>query len=183
MVPKIPKTERGSRGKEHISWILGFTLLSVVIPGAIIVVLPSGERSAAIATLSASPFIEFLAVSVGIGLGLDPILSFFLTVLPCIGICMLMVGVLGFLGDSSKRVRRFLDKVQKRVEKYPRLKRYGVISGFFLVMLTGVYIAPGISIILGWSRVRSVVFMAGGISFITLLIGLGTVGLIDLLFV
>jgi len=123
-----------------------------------------------------------LAISVGIGLGVDPIISFFITVLPCTGLCMLVLGILGFIGESSSKAKRFLEKTQKRINKYSRLKKYGIASNFLFIMFLGVYIVPGISIILGWPRAQSVVFMAGGIALITVLIGLGTMGILDLFF-
>jgi uncharacterized membrane protein len=106
-----------------------------------------------------------------------------LSILPSIGIAMLVMGFIGFLGDSSERAIRFMNKVQKKIEKYPRLEKYGVASNFIFIMILGFYITPGVAIILGWSRSKSMAFMAGGIIFITTLIGLGTVGIIELFFV
>ncbi|MEE9150656.1 MAG: small multi-drug export protein [Thermoplasmata archaeon] len=171
------------RGLELAGWTAGFVFLFFIIPGIVIIALPPTQRPEGLAVLAAVPLIEYLAISVGIGLGINPILSFLLTMLPCTGLCMLVLGLFGFMSDSSQRAKRFLEKIQKKIEKYPRLKKYGVASNFLFIIILGVYIAPGISILLGWSRVRSVVFMAGGISFITFLIGLGTIGIIDLFFV
>jgi hypothetical protein len=145
--------------------------------------LPSDQRVDALATLATIPFIEYLAVSVGIGLGLGPLVSFSLTVFPCIGVAMLVTGIIGFLADSSQKATNYLNKVQKRVEKYPRLKKYGVVSNFFFIMFFGMYISPGISIIFGWSRTRSVLFMILGILTVTFVIALGTMGIISLFFV
>ena len=171
------------RGLELVGWLAGFAVFTFIIPGIIIFVLLSDKVPEAMAVLAATPFLEYLAISVGIGLGIHPATSFVLTVLPCTGIGMFMIGLLGFLRDSSPRVIRFLDKVQKRIDKYPKLKKYGVVSNFIFIMFFGVFITPGISIILGWSRARSMVFMATGICVITFIIGLGTVGIIDLFFV
>jgi hypothetical protein len=174
---------RGSRFAELAYWLSGFIVLTFVIPIILIMILPTDQRGAGFATLAATPVFEYLAISVGIGLGIDPIISFFLTFLPCTGFSMLVIGILGFVGDSSVRAVRFLEKIQKKIDKYPRLKKYGVASNFVFVMILGVYICSGISILLSWSRWRSLVFMVGGISFITLLIGLGTIGIIDLFYV
>lgn len=171
------------RGLELARWLAGFAVLTFIIPGIIIFALLSDNVPEGMAVLAAIPFLEYLAISVGIGLGIHPVISFVLTVLPCTGIGMFMIGLLGFLRDSSPRAIRFLDKVQKRIDKYPKLKKYGVVSNFIFIMFLGVYIAPGISIILGWSRARSILFMAAGICVITFIIGLGTVGIIDLFFV
>lgn len=169
-----------ARGMELAGWLVGFAWLTIIIPAVVIILLPAGDRPEAAVTLATIPFLEYLAVSVGIGLGLNPIISFSLTVLPCIGLAMLMIGILGFLKDSSKRATKYLQKVQDRMDKYPRLKKYGVASNFVFIMFLGVYIAPGISIILGWPRGRSVFMMAAGISTITLLIGLATMGLFEI---
>lgn len=174
------------KGRSHLLsiWIFGFLLLTIVIPMLIIfVVLPSELRAEGLATLAAVPAMEYLAVSVGIGLGIDPLSSFLLTVLPCIGACMLVLGLLGHLGDRSERVKRFQGKVQGRLDKYPKLKRYGVASNFVFIIITGFYIGPGIAWILGWPRHSSLLMMALGIMSITMLIGLGTVGLVSLFFV
>jgi hypothetical protein len=175
--------QRESRLKELVYWLSGFVILTFIIPGIVISLLPASQKAAGFATLGSSPVLEYLAISVGIGLGLNPFISFFLTFLPCTGLSMLVIGILGFTGDSSERAARFLKKIKDKIEQYPRLKKYGVISNFFFVMFLGVYICSGISILLSWSRWRSLAFMAGGIAVITLLIGLGTMGIIDLFFV
>lgn len=174
---------RKSRYFELAQWLTGFILLTIIIPVMLIMLLPASQRAAGFATLAATPAIEYLAVSVGIGLGINPIISFFLTVLPCTGLSMLIIGILGFVGDSSERARRFLDKIQNKIDKYPRLKKYGMASNFLFVMILGVYICSGISILLCWPRWKSLAFMMAGISVITLLIGLGSIGIIDLFFV
>jgi hypothetical protein len=51
------------------------------------------------------------------------------------------------------------------------------------VIITGIYIGSGISFLLGWPRALSLIIMAAGISFITMLIGLGTLGIVELFFV
>ena len=120
-----------SRSIELAGWLMGFAWLTIIIPAAIIVLLPDGDRPAAAAAWATTPFLEYLAVSIGIGFGLSPVFSFLIIVLPCIGLAMLVVGLLGFLGDSSARAKRFLAKVPAKIEKYPRLKKYGVASNFF----------------------------------------------------
>ena len=178
-----PNTDLKSRTVELAGWLMGFAWLTIIIPAAMIVLLPADDRVAAAATLATTPFLEYLAVSIGIGSGLNPVFSFLITVLPCTGLAMLVVGLLGFLGESSARAKRFLDKVPARIEKYPKLKKYGVASNFFFIMFLGVYIAPGVSLILGWPRGKSVLFMAAGICAITFAIGLATVGILELIFV
>jgi hypothetical protein len=183
-MPTEPKLRsRSSRYAELGYWLSGFIILTFVIPIILIMMLPTDQRGAGFATIAATPVIEYLAVSVGIGLGINPIISFLLTLLPCTGFAMLVMGILGFVGDSSERAVRFLKKIQDKIDKYPRLKKYGVASNFVFVMILGVYICSGISILLSWSRWRSLAFMIGGVSFITFLIGLGTIGIIDLFFV
>jgi hypothetical protein len=174
---------RESRFKELAQWLFGFVLLTFVMPIILILILPSGQRAAGIATLAATPVFEYIAVSIGIGFGLNPVLSFLLTLLPLTGISMLIIGLLGFGGDSSERARRFLNKIQDKIAKYPRLQKYGVVSNLLFVMFLGIYICSGISVLLGWPRWKSLVYMVGGISLITLIIGLGTIGIIDLFFV
>ncbi|UCH88463.1 MAG: small multi-drug export protein [Thermoplasmata archaeon] len=183
MAVEKPLKDLKERTRELLIWLSGFAVFTLIIPGAIIITLPADQRPDGLAVLAAVPILEYLAVSIGIGLDIHPITSFFLTILPCIGSCMLVIGLIGFLGDSSVRATRFLEKVQKRIEKYPRLQKYGVVSNFIFVMILGMYITPGVAIVLGWSRFRSILFMAAGISFITILIGLGTLGIINLFFV
>jgi hypothetical protein len=183
MVPEYVPRHIRLKGMHLIGWLIGFAVFTLVVPTVLILIMPSDLKSAGIATLTASPVIEYMAISLGISLGIKPLISFLLTVLPCIGLCMLVFGLLGFIGDNSVRVRRFLEKIQKRVDKFPKLKKYGVPSSFVFVMFLGIYIGPGISILLGWPRIQSIVFMAGGISCITLLIGLATVGVINIFFI
>jgi len=171
------------RFMELSAWVVGFVWLTIIVPGLIILSLPQDLKAGGVAVLIAFPLIEYLAISIGIGFGINPMLSFLLTVLPCIGIAMLVSGVLGFLGDSSVRAQKFLKKVQKKLGKYKGLKRYGVASNFIFIIILGIYIAPGISIFLGWSKVRYITFMVAGICFITFLIGIATMGIIELFFV
>ncbi len=171
------------RSLELAGWLAGFAVFTFIIPGIIIFVLLPNKVPEGLAVLAATPFIEYLAISVGIGLGIHPVISFLLTVLPCTGIAMLMIGLLGFIGDSSPRAIKFLNKVQKWIDKYPKLKKYGVVSNFIFIMFFGAFITPGISIILGWPRSHSIMYMTAGICFITFMIGLGTVGIIELFFI
>ncbi len=168
---------------EVSSLIFGSILLTLLLPALIIILMPSDQRADGIAILVAVPLIEFLAISVGIGLGVDPVTSIMLTVLPCIGICMLIMGLLGHIGERSERFTRSMGRVQGKIEKYPRLNRYGVISSFIFVINTGIYIGSGISFLLGWPRAKALLLMALGILTITLVIGLGTMGVVELFFV
>jgi uncharacterized membrane protein len=168
---------------EFISWMAGFVVLTLVVPGLIVLLLPSDQRTHAVAVLASVPVIEYLSVSVGIGLGLDPWTSLVLTVSPCVGIVMLVMGILEYLSGKSERVTRFRGRVSDKIDKYPKLKRYGVASNIIFVIVTGIYIGSGIAILMGWPKGRSLLFMALGISFITALIGLGTVGVVQLFFV
>jgi uncharacterized membrane protein len=180
-----PDEEQGHRGNSlaFSSWFLGFLVLTIVLPALIIVVLPPDKRADGIATLAAVPILEYMAISIGVGLGVDPLLSFLLTVLPCIGICMLIMGLLNHFGERSERVVRFQGKVQKKIDKYPKVKRYGVVSSSLFVIFTGIYIGSGIAFILGWSPTKSLLYMALGIVAITTVIGLGTMGIIELFFI
>ena len=176
------KSEYKERLRNLAMWIIGFIVLTFAIPLILIFGLPEDKRYVGFAVLGAVPVMEYLAISVGISLGINPVISFLLTWLPCMGLCMLVFGILEFLKDSSNRATRFLEKAHKKLDKYPKLKKYGIASNFIFIMILGVYIAPGISIILGWPKGRSLIFMGGGIAFITALIGLGTMGIIDLFF-
>lgn len=168
---------------EFLSWMVGFFLLTIVIPFVIILLLPSDQRAHGVAVLASVPLIEYLAISVGIGLGLDPWTSFALTVSPCIGILMLVMGALDYLSGRSQRVTRFRGRVSDKLDKYPKLKRYGAMSNLLFVIITGIYIGSGIAILLGWPKAMSLMYMTLGIAFITALIGLGTVGIVELFFI
>ena len=183
MTPETELKDLRTRGTELVLWLFGFGLLSIVAPISLIVLLMPDKIGSGFAVLGSLPLIEYLAVAAGIGLGIDFLMAFTLTVLPCTGIAMLMIGVLGFLRDSSPRAIRILEKAQKKIENYPRFKRYGIASNFIFIILLGMYIGPGVAIILGWNRIQSVLFMFAGICFITFLIGLGALGIVELFFV
>jgi uncharacterized membrane protein len=174
--------EAGTSRSEFLSWMAGFLILTFVIPGLIILLLPSEQRAHAIAVLASVPFIEYLAIGVGIGLGLDPWTSLVLTVSPCIGIVMLVMGALDYLSGRSERATRFRARVRAKIEKYPRPRRYGVVSNTLLVIITGMYLAPGIALLVGWPKTMSLLFMALGVVLITAVIGLATVGVIEVFF-
>jgi uncharacterized membrane protein len=160
--------------------VAGFIVFALVVPGLIILLLPSDQRAHAVAVMASVPIIEYLAIGVGIGLGLDPWTSLVLTVSPCVGIIMLFMGVLDYLSGRSERVTRFRDRVATRIDKYPSLRRYGVVSNLLFVIFTGIYIASGIAILLGWSKAKSLLFMTLGITLVTGLIGLATLGIVEL---
>lgn len=172
-----------ARVAELEAWVSGFVFLTIIIPLLIIAILPDDQRTAGLAELGVIPFIEYLAITIGVAGGINPVLAFLLTVLPCTGVAMLITGIIGFLGDSSPKATRFIGKVQKKIEKYPRFNKYGVTGNFFFIIVLGMYITPGVSILLGWPRVRSMLFMFAGICFITFIIGLASVGIIELFFV
>jgi uncharacterized membrane protein len=171
------------RSLELGRWLFGFFLMTLILPLLLILLLPPDHRADGVAALGSVPLIEYMAVGVGIGLGVNPFVSFLLTLLPCVGICMLVTGLLSYFSEGSERATRFLAKVQMRIDRYPKLRKYGVVSSAIFVIFTGVYIGPGISFLLGWSRFRSLLFMTLGVGLITTVIGLGTMGVLDLFFI
>ena len=176
------KQEAGKRERqmELAGWLAGFFICSILVPMIVLLLLPSSHRPAGAAELLVVPLMEYRSVSVGIGMGLDLAPAFILTVFPCVGLCMLMTGLLGFFMSSTPRSRKILASVRSRIDNSSVLRKYGIFSNFFFIIFLGVYIAPGVSVLLGWSRVRSVMLMTAGILFITLLISLATLGIIDL---
>jgi hypothetical protein len=126
---------------------------------------------------------EYLAPAVGMGLGLDPVRSIAMTVSVTFGICLLITGVLCLLGASSKKVAKFLASVQRKMEKYPKFMKYGPAANFLFIIMLGMYIAPGVSFLVGWSRGKSAAFMLAGIATITVLIAAATMGIIYMFFV
>ena len=139
-------TDQRITGNEFLSWMAASVIVALVIPGLLILLLPSDQRAHAIAVLASVPIIEGLSISVGIGLGLDPWISLAMTVFPCMGIAMSVMGALDYFSGRSERATRFRSRVSARIDKWPRLRRYGVVSNFLFIIVAGIYIAPGIAL-------------------------------------
>lgn len=167
---------------EAAGWLVGGAICAIAVPALLIATATGGDRTALVVMFTSIFLAEFLAPAVGMGLGLDPFRAIVMTVSVTFGICMLITGVLCFVGASSKKVAKFLASVQKKMEKYPKFMRYGPAANFIFIIMLGMYIAPGVSFLVGWSRARSAAFMLAGIAFVTTLIAAATMGIIRLFF-
>jgi len=163
-------------------WLAGGAFCAIVVPALLIATATGGDRTALVVMFSSVFLAEYLAPAVGMGLGLDPIRAIAMTISVTFGICLSITGVLCFVGASSKKVAKFLASVQKKMEKYPKFMKYGPAANFLFIIMLGMYIAPGVSFLVGWSRARSAAFMLAGIATVTTLIAAATLGIIKLFF-
>ena len=146
------------------SYVLGISILKTI--------------SLIIATFT----LEYLAAAVGIGLGLDPIFTLFVTTCVALSVVLLLITIFDVLGEKSKKVSDFLSKAREKAQKTKVLQKYGVYGLVLAVPILGFYICPAIAWILGWRKDLSISMIITGFvltSSIILSIGTGILKLIS----
>jgi BASS family bile acid:Na+ symporter len=101
---------------------------------------------------------------VGVALGLP--VPLILVILACFatGVVLGIYEICRTLGSSSKRVSAFIEKVEKKTEKYPMIRKYGPVTCILIAWIPGIglYGTPVISWMIGWKRIPSVICTAAG---------------------
>ncbi len=143
--------------------VIFFVVFAVASP--LVLGLIYGVPAGSILSLIASTVIfQAAAPPLGLALGLTPVAI--LTVMACfaIGMVVAILEVCQSLALSSQRVKDWIEGVRKRMEKYPAIKKYGVITCVAIAWIPGIglYGTPIIAWILGWRRIPAIIFTALG---------------------
>lgn len=114
--------------------------------------------------IASTALLQAAAPPLGLALGLTPtgiviIMAFF-----AVGIVIAILEICQSLAMSSQRVNSWIDKVGKKMDKYPAIKKYGAISCIAIAWIPGIglYGTPIIAWILGWKRIPAIVFTTVG---------------------
>jgi len=159
--------EKGSRIVGFLTrffWILLYIVgIGIILP--VIIGVVAGFPAGIILSFILSAFaLQAAAPPVGLALGLP--VSLILAILACfaVGVVLGIYEICRTLGASSKRVSAFIEKVEKKTEKYPMIRKYGPITCIMIAWIPGIglYGTPVISWMLGWKRIPSVICTAAG---------------------
>jgi hypothetical protein len=126
--------------------------------------------------------IEFGAAPVGIALGLSPLFVFWVLMCTEIGIFIGLFDIFDAVGHTWHPAADFLVRTKQFIHRHSLADRYGILGLVPCEILIGVYANAPVSWVLGWPKVRSLLFtMAGYVPCLILTI-LATNGLLTLYF-
>lgn len=150
-------------------------LLTIIIPlvPAFLLGIP---LSSCLALISGTFIVEYGAAALGIGLGLNPIYILFVLISVASGVILTLFDIFDILGKYSSRVKRFLEKSEKRAHQSIILTKYGILGLIPCVFILGFYVCPAVSHVFGWRRDLSILLVMGGYisaSVLTLLVAIG----------
>jgi predicted Na+-dependent transporter len=140
--------------------IIYFVVIAVAIP--LILGFLSGIPAGFTLSLITSSFIvQAGAVLVGVGLGIpNPVI---IITMACfaLGMVLAVFEICDSLSSTSLKVQRWLEKVEKASAKYPQLKKYGVISCFFITWIPpfGIYGSPIFAWMMNFKRLYATIVM------------------------
>jgi len=167
------KTWIAELSKIFIFWII----LAFAIPISISAVL--GIHISKTLSLIVSTFaLEYFAVPVGIGLGLDPVFVLITVTSVALSVVLLMFKIFDIVGRESKRVSNFLSKSRERGQKSKIIQKYGVYGLVPAVPFLGFYVCPAIAWTLGWRRDYAVILIIIGFVFISTIMLLASIGIL-----
>jgi uncharacterized membrane protein len=128
-----------------------------------------------ILTLVASTFIlQANGVWVGRGLGLDPLVILVVMIFVELGAVLAIYEILRAF-EESERVKRFVQKAETAIQKYPILSKYGAVTLMILpaMPIVGLYSSVPIGWLFRWKKSSCVFFITLGwilvVSFLLLL--------------
>ena len=143
--------------------ILFFLLFAVAIPLAIGYLhgVPAG---AILSLIGSAILLQAAAPPIGLALGLEPPGIILIMACFALGMVLAITEVCESLSLSSRRVKNWIDNMEKKTRKYPQIQKYGPISCTFIAWIPGIglYGTPVISWILRWKRILSTFFTVLG---------------------
>lgn len=194
--PSIGKSDSMSDRREgyrnifrmHLGYLhLGIAAL-VVLSFVILIPLTIGAlfhipQHAILALISATLIFQALAVVVGIGFGIDPVVAIMLTTSVAVGVMIAILQICDLFSESSSRVAGWLDRIAKRTEKYDFLHHYGVIMLIPIIWIPGIalYGSPIIAWIFQWKEIPAIICMVTGWIMASALVAAGALGVISIL--
>ncbi len=123
--------------------------------------------------------LEYLAVPVGIGLGLNPVFVLVVVTSVALSVVVLMFKIFDAIGEKSKRVSDFLSTSNEKAQSSKLIRNYGIYGLLPGAVILGFYICPAIAWILGWRRDHAVVLIIMGFLSISTIMLLATIGVLE----
>jgi len=114
--------------------------------------------------IASTVILQAAAPPLGLALGLTPAAILIIMACFAIGIVVAILEICQSLALSSQRVKDWIDKVGKKMKKYPAIKKYGAVSCIAIAWIPGIglYGTPIIAWILGWRRIPAIIFTTIG---------------------
>lgn len=125
-----------------------FAGIAPFLAGFVFMVPPGSVIALVLATL----IVEYGAVFIGTGLGVDSAATLIIVTLVATGIIIFQLSLFAHIGNSSPAVSRFLEGTRKKYGSSPLIKKYGVFALIPGMLVVGFYICPAVSCLLGWER-------------------------------
>ena len=133
--------------------IIYFVIIALAIP--LIVGSITGTPAGSLLTLITSTFVlQAGAPLLGVGLGISNTVIIITMFCFALGMVLAVLEICDSLSETSIRVQKWLEKMEKASAKYPQLQKYGVISCFFIAWIPpfGIYGAPVFAWLMNWKR-------------------------------
>lgn len=149
--------------KELSKALIFFFIFVFIIP--VVIGGMQGIPAGTILSFLASTFIlQAAAPPLGGPLGLSREVTLAIMASFSVGVVLAIFEICESLALTSERVSGWIDRVGRKMEKYPVIKKYGAISCTMIAWIPGIglYGTPIIAWILGWNRYVSVVFTTIG---------------------
>ncbi|HUU75189.1 MAG TPA: hypothetical protein VMW63_03765 [Methanoregulaceae archaeon] len=147
-----------------LTWaIVLFIVFAVAIPVTVGVIY-GVPASSILSLILSTTVLQAAAPPLGLALGLNPPGILFIMATFAIGMVVAILEVCDSLALSSDRVKRWIDNIGKKMEKYPAIQKYGAVSCIAIAWVPGIglYGTPIIAWILGWKRIPVIMFTTLG---------------------
>ena len=160
---KHPGKDFGSVLKKVGKAVLFLLVFAVAVP--LMLGLVSGVPPGKILSLVSSTLVlHAWASPVGLALGLGVIRTTIIMGCVALGITLTIFEICDSLAMSSERVRKWIDDMEKKTAKYPKIRKFGPVACTFISWIPGIglYGTPIVAWILRWKRVPSIFFTVIG---------------------
>lgn len=125
--------------------------------------------------------LEYLAVPVGIGLGLSPVFVLIVVTSVALSVVLLLFTIFEIIGEKSKRVSNFLSKSRAKADNSKLTQKYGIYGLVPGVIILGFYVCPAVAWVLGWRKDYATILIILGFVFISTIIMFTTIGGLELI--
>ena len=173
MDPYKMKTWVAELGRVFAFWVI----LAFIIPIGISLTLDIPLLKTL--SLIASTFtLEYLAVPIGISLGLDPMFVLVTVTFVALSVVLSLFKIFDTVGRKSKKVSNFLSKSREKAQKSKIIQKYGVYGLVLAVPFLGFYVCPAIAWTLGWRRSYAVILIIIGFILISTIMLFASTGIL-----
>ncbi|MHC1624632.1 MAG: small multi-drug export protein [Methermicoccaceae archaeon] len=163
---------------ELLAPLIFFSILAFVIP-IILSALLDVPVSKTLLLVVSTFALEYLAVPVGISLGLNPVFVLVIVTSVALSVVLLIFKILDIVGEKSRRIANFLLKSHEKAKKSRFISKYGVYGLLPAVPFLGFYVCPAIAWIFGWKRGFAVILIIMGFVIISTIMLLSSIGVLE----